>query len=443
MSLRGLINLRIVISVLIIIVLGATLAIWQARESVREEVTSSYNLALQMIEFGLSQFTRDEHTENEWLEQIGQLRETRHLQIVLFDQAGHEITLSPEKNVLIDEAPPQWFINAVMMDDISSAYEIKLPNDAIQRIVINADPMDEIYEAWRESLVYFWSIVLMLGIIFLAINVVFHSMLRAVKTILSGLKSVESGNYEKRLPRFRISEFDAIAAEINNLTSALNTARQNNQALARHTMHIQENERRHMSRELHDEMGQSLTAVKAMAVVAKQSDSKVQNIADSIIDICNHLSGVVRSMMKTLHPLSLSDLGLVATLTDLVDEWKRRQPSLDIYLNCDKRIDDLDDEVAIHVYRIVQECLTNIVRHADANLANISVRESLIAEKKWIIIKVSDDGVGGSISGEGFGILAMRERVESMGGLFIFESSKNDGVTVTARMPFLEKSYDR
>ena len=65
MSLRGLINLRIVISVLIIIVLGATLAIWQARESVREEVTSSYNLALQLIEFGLSQFTRVELTKNE------------------------------------------------------------------------------------------------------------------------------------------------------------------------------------------------------------------------------------------------------------------------------------------------------------------------------------------------------------------------------------------
>jgi len=439
MSLRGLINLRIVISVLVIIALGASLAVWQARESVRDEVTSSYNLALQMVEFGLNQFTRDEHTESEWLEQISRLRETRHLQITIFDQAGNETMLRGEKSDITDDSPPQWFIEAVMMDSISSAYEIKLPNDAIKRIVISADPMDEIHEAWRESLVYFWSIVLMLGIIFLAINVVFHSMLTAVKTILSGLKTVESGNYEQRLPRFRISEFDAIAAEINNLTGALNAARQNNQALARHTMHIQENERRHMSRELHDEMGQSLTAVKAMAVVAKQSDSKVQSIADSIIEICNHLSGVVRSMMRTLHPLSLTDLGLVATLTDLVGEWKRRQPSLDIHLNYDDCIDDLDEEVAIHVYRIVQECLTNVVRHARANLANISVRQSLVQQKKWVVIQVSDDGIGGSSSGEGFGVLAMRERVESMGGLFMFESSPDDGVTVTARMPFIEK----
>ncbi len=443
MSLRGLINLRIVISVIIIILLGASLAIWQARESVREEVTSSYNLALQMVEFGLNQFTRNEHTEKEWLEQIGQLRETRHLQITIFDQAGNETILSPGKKEKPKQVAPQWFIDAVMMDSISSAYELKLPSDAVQRIVISADPMDEIHEAWRESLIYFWSIVSMLAIIFLAINVVFHSMLRAVKAILSGLKTVESGNYEQHLPRFRISEFDAIAAEVNNLADALSAARQNNQALARHTMHIQENERRHMSRELHDEMGQSLTAVKAMAVAAKQSDNKVGDIADSIIDICNHLSGVVRSMMRTLHPLSLSDLGLIATLTDLVGEWMRRQPTLDIRLKYDDSIDDLDEEVAIHVYRIVQECLTNIVRHANAQHAAVSVRQSIVHDKKWIIIQVVDDGIGGTASGEGFGLLAMRERVESMGGQFLFESSTDDGVTVLARMPFIEKHHGK
>jgi len=87
----------------------------------------------------------------------------------------------------------------------------------------------------------------------------------------------------------------------------------------------------------------------------------------------------------------------------------------------------------------VQECLTNVVRHARANLANISVRQSLVQQKKWVVIQVSDDGIGGSSSGEGFGVLAMRERVESMGGLFMFESSPDDGVTVTARMPFIEK----
>jgi two-component system sensor histidine kinase UhpB len=101
-------------------------------------------------------------------------------------------------------------------------------------------------------------------------------------------------------------------------------------------------------------------------------------------------------MMRTLHPLSLTDLGLSATLTDLVNEWKRRHPALDIALDIDELLDQLDDEVAIHVYRIIQESLTNVVRHAQANLAVVSVKQHSVKEKSEVVIRVEDDGVGGA-----------------------------------------------
>jgi two-component system sensor histidine kinase UhpB len=198
-----------------------------------------------------------------------------------------------------------------------------------------------------------------------------------------------------------------------------------------------------MSRELHDEMGQSLTAVKAMAVASKQTNANVQDIADSIIDICNHLSVVVRSMMRTLHPLSLTDLGLVATLTDLVNEWGRRHPSLHVTLDYDEAIDKLDAEVAIHIYRIVQESLTNVVRHAKASQAAVTIELSGTEPNKKVLVNVTDDGVGGATEGEGFGILAMRERVESMGGQFSFTSLSGQGVSIRAWMPFIEKMNER
>jgi two-component system sensor histidine kinase UhpB len=187
-------------------------------------------------------------------------------------------------------------------------------------------------------------------------------------------------------------------------------------------------------------MGQSLTAVKAMSVAVKQPNAQINDIADSIIDICNHLSGVVRSMMRTLHPLSLTDLGLSATLTDLVNEWKRRHPSLDIALDIDDSLDQLDDEVAIHVYRIIQESLTNVVRHAQANHVAVMVKRHSVKDKSEVIIRIEDDGIGGAMEGQGFGILAMRERVESMGGKFLFESAPEQGVRVRVWMPFIEKT---
>jgi two-component system sensor histidine kinase UhpB len=440
MSLRGLINLRIVMSVFIILLVGGSLAIWQARESVRDEVDSSFNLALQMIDFGLGSLAYTDDAETAWLRQINRLRETRHLRITVIDKQGKTSNLSSNDGHAANHLPPGWFISAVMTETLEKVYEIHMSDDTKHQIVISADPMDEIIEAWTESKAYFWSIVMMMGVIFLAINFVFHSMLKAVKTILAALKQVESGDYDHRLPRFQISEFDSIAAEVNNLSGALKQARENNQALARHTMQIQENERQHMSRELHDEMGQSLTAVKAMAVAVKQPSAKIDDIADSIIEICNHLSGVVRSMMRTLHPLSLTDLGLTATLTDLVTEWKRRHPALEIELETDETLDQLDDEVAIHVYRIIQESLTNVVRHAQANHVAVMVKQHSVKDESEVVIRVEDDGIGGATEGQGFGILAMRERVESMRGKFLFESAPGQGVRVRVWMPFIEKT---
>ncbi|MTI62343.1 MAG: sensor histidine kinase [Methylophaga sp.] len=444
MSLRGLINARIVLSVVLILIIGGLMAIWQARQSVQREINSSFNLALQMIDLSFSYPANRMLSEQHWMRQLSTIQKTRHIHISLVNDDGSESQwLSEERMAGQDEMPPAWFKMAVTSDAPSASYDIRLLDGTTKTILIRADPIDEIAEAWGESVAFFWSIVLMMVVIFVAINIVFQSMLRSVHAILAGLRRVESGEYSKKLPRFKISEFDAIASEVNNLTEALSIARENNQALARHTMHIQENERQTMSRELHDEMGQSLTAVKAMAVATKQPQARTNEIADSIIDICNHLAVVVRSMMRTLHPLSLSDLGLAATLTDLVTEWQRRHPALDIDLNYDEAVDWLDDEVAIHVYRIVQECLTNVVRHAQATKATVHVRRHVIRGQPQVLIQVEDDGIGGSTEGEGFGVLGMRERVESMRGHFVFESNPGQGVRVRAWMPFIEKENDK
>ncbi|WP_273150285.1 ATP-binding protein [Methylophaga thiooxydans] len=442
MSLRALINARIVLSVVLILIIGGVMAIWQARQSVQKEINSSFNLALEMLELSFSYPANRMVSEDHWMRQLSAIQKTRHIQISLVNDDGTESEWLSDNKLSEQEEPPVWFKMAVTSDYPSASYDIRLLNGSTRTLLIRADPIDEVAEAWSESLAFFWSIVLMMMVIFIAINIVFHSMLRTVHAILTGLRRVESGEYGKKLPRFKISEFDAIAAEVNNLSEALDTARQNNQALARHTMHIQENERQTMSRELHDEMGQSLTAVKAMAVATKQPQAKINEISDSIIGICNHLSVVVRSMMRTLHPLSLADLGLAATLTDLVSEWQRRHPTLKIELNYDEAVDWLNEEVAIHVYRIVQECLTNVVRHSEATQAMVVVRRHFIKGRNQVVIRVEDNGIGGSTEGEGFGVLGMRERVESMGGQFVFESNGNLGVRVRAWMPFIERVND-
>jgi two-component system sensor histidine kinase UhpB len=181
-------------------------------------------------------------------------------------------------------------------------------------------------------------------------------------------------------------------------------------------------------------MGQSLTAIKAMAITCQQDNTDVKTVTSSIVDICNHLSVVVRSMMKTLHPLSLTELGLGATLSDLVREWQRRSPELQFNLNYDDALEKLSHDITIHVYRIIQECLTNVVRHANASEVAVLVIKR--GHKVWVT--VSDDGQGSQLSSPGFGLLGMRERAENLGGQFTLESALNGGVNVVVQLPYWE-----
>jgi len=406
MSIRALINLRIIVSVVLILIFSAIIAIWQARSSVENEVDSSINLAVQMIEFGFTQLPSVSKENDVWLEQLATMQPVRHLNISIEDNKTALQSNKPIYSYDEEGDTPHWFIKAVMVDFLTNNYDIKIADGSTK----------------------------MLSIIFFTVNLVFNSMLQAVKTILSGLRQVETGHFDHVLPHFNIRELDAIASEVNGISLALKTAQKNNQDLARHSMQIQETERQNMSREMHDEMGQSLTAIKAMAITCQQDNTDVKTVTSSIVDICNHLSVVVRSMMKTLHPLSLTELGLGATLSDLVREWQRRSPELKINLNYDDALEKLSHDITIHVYRIIQECLTNVVRHANASEVTVLVVKR--GHKVWIT--VSDDGQGNQLNSPGFGLLGMRERAENLGGQFSLESALNGGVNVVVQLPYWE-----
>jgi two-component system sensor histidine kinase UhpB len=139
--------------------------------------------------------------------------------------------------------------------------------------------------------------------------------------------------------------------------------------------------------------------------------------------------------MRSLHPLSLSELGLGPTLKELTKEWQRRHPVMSIKLHFDEEVNELRDDITIHLFRIVQECLTNAVRHAQASHVDVSVLIISDDVSEYIQIIVADNGVGGDIEGHGFGVRSMQERVENMQGTFSFTSKAGAGVQVTATIP--------
>ena len=143
-------------------------------------------------------------------------------------------------------------------------------------------------------------------------------------------------------------------------------------------------------------------------------------------------------MMHQLHPLILTELGLKATLEDLLDHWSARHPELSLAIACPDEVDNLEHKITIQVFRVVQECLTNIVRHAQAKKVNIDLEiEHKNGAGRRLRLEVKDDGKGGTpeMMKSGFGLLSMRERINSLGGEFTIQTQPHQGMRVIASIP--------
>jgi len=433
MSLRDQINLRIVLTSLLILLLGGCFDIWLARGSVSKEIASSLNLAAQLIQVNFPKARQGGVDINDWLPSFVSLEQTRHLHIELQQADGGVVKFTADPKPEAADSPPDWFVKLVASDYPSLRQQVATVGGTVT-LLIAADPMDEISEAWQESRAFFLSLCALSALTFLAANLVFNRAFKAIAMIVNGLQAIEQGEYRQKLPVFAAQEFARIAKAINHLTDVLDAAQRENSALALHSLRIQEEERRRLSQELHDELGQSLTAIKVMAVTLEKPMADSRKISAQISQVCDHLLAVVRSMMRHLHPLALAELGLKAGLEDLLGHWNSRYPDLALGLECPDSVDGLDPAVAIQVYRVAQECLTNIVRHAGAG--NATVRLDL-SPGDGLTLQVADDGRGcGDVAGRpGFGLLGMRERIKSLGGCFTVESLPGQGTCVTATIP--------
>jgi len=147
---------------------------------------------------------------------------------------------------------------------------------------------------------------------------------------------------------------------------------------------------------------------------------------------------VVRSMMHQLHPLVLTELGLKATMEDLLNHWSIRNPELKLTITCPDEVDFLEQKITIQIFRVVQECLTNIVRHAQAKQAAINLEiEHQGKTGAALRLQVTDDGQGCAIDKikTGFGLLGMRERINSLGGEFAIQTQPYQGMSIIATIP--------
>lgn len=307
-----------------------------------------------------------------------------------------------------------------------------------QSLLIRPDPQSE----FQEKLVASIQLLVMLLVFCAAsLSMTWYAVDRAlspVKELEAGLSRMEEGALAATLPKFELREFAGIASVIDRLAASLNRARENQSRLTRQLMDVQDKERRELAAELHDEFGQSLTAISASAAYiehhAPSADPAVlTECAREIGNESKRISGHVRQMLANLRPYGIEDSDMGETLTELVAGWRARLPDRRI----ESRIDTLPvlpATAGLALYRSLQEALTNCVRHSDASLVTVIC----VQEGRWIRLSVADNGRGTAQrlhDQAGGGLLGLRERLAMAGGSLSIEDGTTGGVVLTARVP--------
>lgn len=214
--------------------------------------------------------------------------------------------------------------------------------------------------------------------------------------------------------------------------------------LTGHLMNLQENEYKRLARELHDELGQALTAINADASIIKKrsegDDVKViRQSAESIISAVDYIYDIVHAIIRRLRPRALDDLGLVSALEHLLKEWRSHRPGLPCTFDVIGELDDLGDDHNVALYRMAQECMTNVVRHAAASQVDIRLERKTVGAHECVELEVCDDGRGmrkqSAHQSNSFGLLGIRERVEGLGGVLKVDSTAGKGACILARLP--------
>lgn len=245
----------------------------------------------------------------------------------------------------------------------------------------------------------------------------------------------------------RMREAEAEVLRREAVEHALAAALSNNRRLMNTHVQVQEDERRRIARELHDELGQHLNAIKVDAVTIREAERLApdsRRAVLSIIEVTDHLHAIVRNMIRRLRPAGLDELGLPSAIENYLESMRGRLPELRVDLAIAGNFDDLAEPVNITLYRVIQEGLTNVVRHANASCVEICLNRTGVPAQlgSEITLTISDNGTGHPArqAAGGLGLIGMRERIEALGGRFEVSSGALCGFLVSAWLPVVLES---
>lgn len=286
-----------------------------------------------------------------------------------------------------------------------------------------------------------------------------RSFLKPIQQMAAAVRQLGRGNYQVKVPEKTPDDVGRLARAFNTLSSRLSAREQENSRLLQalqekekmrmwlisQLFSAREDERRRISRELHDETSQSMVTMLAYLriIMDKTSDADAKELLCGVRDLMKDTLEGLRHLAVNLHPPLLDDLGLIVAMEKYLDTFRRAQPHIHISFSQSGDFSHLSHPISLLCYRLMQEALTNIVRHSQADAVDITIK----TDDETLTLSITDNGVGFSEDtleqarlDNHLGIVSMRERAELLNGHFYIDSYPNDGTCIVITLPLKDSS---
>jgi two-component system sensor histidine kinase UhpB len=440
-------RLNVLVAFVMVLGLGINIArlLLEAAPRVTAEDQSVVRLARGFVDTLLSDLNDAADPEARLNQIVWGLRQLRHVSIT------RGLDLVPLRQPAAtpgsagERQAPMWFVTLIHPEQTTVDVPIVVNGRSLGSLVITSHPTDEIAEIW-DGIVTQIEVGLAISAALLLITMtVVSRALQPIQSLADAMTGIEAGRYDTRVTPSGSPEIAAICRKLNHLASVLGTSVEDKRRLAERMVSLQDAERKDIARDLHDEFGPYLFALRAhatsltqlAAAAAPDLDILRQHVG-AVFDQVNALQQFNRRVLERLRPVGLAELGLADALAALTRLWRETHPGIAIVTSISSALGDRSEMVELTIYRFIQEALTNVFRHARATRVDIRIEPARVTdalEPEAIRVSIGDNGAGlPADHRKGFGMIGMRERVMALGGSMNVESS-NHGVTVEAVLP--------
>ncbi|WP_025033489.1 ATP-binding protein [Bradyrhizobium sp. DOA9] len=310
----------------------------------------------------------------------------------------------------------QGYIDLLAGPHMDTAFPVTIDGRHVGDIVfpqgMSADP----FEKWIGLLALAGLLAALMILIGTSAHALSGSVLRPLQDLGEGLARMRRGDYTRPIPVRGPPEIRQSCEEANALAATLARLSQDNRDLMHRLVSLQDDERRDLARELHDELGPLLFSIRAGTIALSEASQPMGHLGNSAQDLLKSVEALQqtnRRILDQLRPLYIEEVGLSSSVQTLLRNFRKQAPHIVLTDAIDPDLSGIGGPLAQTVYRVIQEALTNVLRHANAGNAHV---QATVADKT-LVVEVSDDGGGFPADNVfGRGLTGMHERVRALSG---------------------------